>query len=136
MSTIITKPILHINSEELPHMIRVDILGENYDEVEFDEIYEGITKQINDPIKIDDLQSILRTLKGKGCNYVAIKFHSDHQEYEFDGVHISLATQDEIIQHAKEQRDKDIELVKRSLLNIEEQKKRFETRLKQLTGEE
>lgn len=135
MSTIITKPILHINSEELPHMIRVDILGENYDEIEFDEIYKGITRQILDPIKIDDLLSILNTLKGKGANYVSIKFHTDHQEYEFDGVHISLATQDEIIQHAKEQRDQDIELVKRSLLNIEEQKKKFETRLKQLTGE-
>lgn len=135
MKTIIQKPILHINSEELPHMIRFDILGKDYDDTEFNEIYEGITRQINDPIKIDDLLSILNTLKGKGANYVAIRFHTDHQEYEFDGVHIGLATQEEIDDYNQRDKEFQIKTLNERIKVLSTELGRFQNQLKKISGE-
>lgn len=133
MKTIIQKPILHINSENLPSEIIADILGD-YEE-EHLEIYDGNTAHLNDPIKIDVLRHYLDQLVQQGANYVAIDFHTDHQELELDGIYISLATPEEILFH--EQRDKDfqIKLTKERIEQYSSQLGLFEKKLKELTGE-
>ncbi len=133
MNTIITKPIIKINTDELDMSMIEDILGDVEDR---NEIYKGNTAFINTPIKIDTLRKYLDELESKGANYVSIDFHIDHIEYELDGIKISEATQEEIDEHNKEQRQNNIDLVKHNISVLEKQKSQFEERLKQLTGEE
>lgn len=108
MKTIIFKQVHHITSDELRHMIRVDVLGKNYDDDEFNEIYLDNTNYQNDHIKIDTLRKYLDNIEKKGANYVAIDFHIDHGEYEIDGVQVRLATKYEIEEH--EEKDKQLRL--------------------------
>jgi len=136
MKTLIQKPIAHINSEELLNEMRVDILGVNYDDEPYNEIYEGITKQINDPIKIVVLRKLLDQLEEKGANYVAIHFHTDHQELELDGVFVGLATQEEIDDHNNTDKNYQIQFCKERLKVLEQQTNLFKTKLKELSGEE
>ena len=133
MSTIITKPIIKVNTDELDMMMVEDILGDVEDH---NEIYKGKTMFLNDPIKIDTLRKYLDSLEANGANYVAIDFHEDHREYELEGLHVSIATQEEIDQHSKEQKEKEIENIKSRLHSISTDKFKFEERLKQLTGED
>lgn len=129
---IITKPIIKINTDELDIMMIEDILGDVEDH---NEIYKGKTMFLNDPIKIDTLRKYLDTLEANGANYVAIDYHEDHQEYEFDGLHVSIATQEEIDEHIKEQQEKEIVEIKNRLSYLSSETKNLEARLKQLTGD-
>ena len=132
MSTIITKPIIKVNTDELDMMMVEDILGDVEDH---NEIYKGKTMFLNDPIKIDTLRKYLDSLEANGANYVAIDYHEDHREYELEGLHVSIATQEEIDQHTKEQQEKEIEQIKGRLSYHSSESKKFEDRLKQLTGD-
>lgn len=124
---------MHINSEELPHMIRVDFLGEDYED--YNDIYDDITKRLNDPINIDSLRKYLDTLEKAGANYVSIDFHTGHQELELDGVLIELASQEDI--DLEKQRDKEyqIRMVKNKIVEYSSTLKQFENKLKELSGE-
>lgn len=135
MKTIIQKPIAHVCTEEIPHSIRYSILGKDYDDHPYNEIYIGNTKQINDPINIQALRKILNNLEAKGANYVAIDFHTDHQEYELDGVHIGLATQEEIDEHNLKDRDFHIKFIKDKLTELDKLTSQYKEKLKELSGE-
>lgn len=133
MKTIVQKPILHINSENLPSEIIADILGDA--EIEHLEIYDGNTNQLNDPIKIDVLRSLLNQLEEKGANYVAIEYHTDHQELELDGILITTATPEEILLHEQQDREYQIKFTKERITQYSSQLSLFEKKLKELTGE-
>lgn len=136
MKTISQKHVTHINSEELPYMIKVDLLGEDYDDIDFNEIYDDKTLHINEPIKIDSLRNLLNELEEKGANYVAIDYHTDHQEYELDGVRIELASEQEIKE--REEKEKNIQMnhLKEKINSLSIDLARFKSKLKELTGEE
>ena len=138
MKTIIQKPILHINSEELPHMIRVDLLGVDYDNHynDYKEIYDGNSARLNDPIKIDTLRKYLDQLEAEGANYVSIDFHTDHQELELDGIYIGLATPEEIIFHEQKDKDFQINFIKEKIEQHSDQLRLFKNKLQKLSGEE
>ena len=108
MKTIIFIPTVHINTEDLMSLVEADILDHDY---EHNEIYEGNTNQVNDPIKIDDLITILNGLKDEGSNYVSIDFHHDHREYELDGQIIRLATQEEINDEKRKRIESDLRVI-------------------------
>jgi len=135
MKTLIQKPIIHINSEELPNEMRVDILGRNYDDDPYDEIYLGNAAHLNDPIKIDVLRKYLDQLEERGANYVSIDFHTDHQELELDGMFVGLATQQEIDQHKQKDKEFQINFTKERITQYSTQLGLFQTKLKELTGE-
>lgn len=135
MKTLIQKPIIHINSEELPNEMRVDILGRNYDDEPYNEIYQGNATHLNDPIKIDVLRKYLDQLEQQGANYVSIDFHTDHQELELDGLFVGLATQEEIDQHNQKDRDFQIKFTKERISQYSAQLSLFEKKLKELSGE-
>ena len=134
MKTIIQKPILHLKSEYLPAEIIADMLGDA--EVECHEIYDGNTAQINDPIKIDVLRYYLDQLEERGANYVAIDYHSDHQELELDGIFIGLATPEEVMFHEQKDKEYQIDMIKNKLKEYNKVKLQFENKLKELTGDE
>lgn len=130
MDTIITKPIIKINTDELDMMMIEDILGEVEDR---NEIYKGNTMFLNDPIKIDTLRKYLDTLETNGANYVAINYHEDHREYEFDGLNVGIASQDDIDLYSKEQQEKEITQIKSRLTYHSSEVKILEDRLKELS---
>lgn len=131
MNTIITKPIIKINTDELDMMMIEDILGDVKDR---NEIYKGNTMFLNDPIKIDSLRKYLDSLEANGANYVAIDYHTDHREYELDGLHVSIASQEEIDQHRKEQNDLEIARIENTLEALNRKIVSNELRLKTLKG--
>jgi hypothetical protein len=131
MKTIIQKPILHLRSEYLPAEIIADILGDT--EVEHDEIYEGNTNLLNDPIKIDVLRHYLDQLEERGANYVAIDYHTDHQELELDGIFITTATPEEVIFHEQKDKDFQITTIKNRMTEYKVQLELFVKKLKELT---
>ena len=133
MKTIIQRPIIHINSENLPSEIIADILGDP--EEEHLEIYEGDTARMNDPIKIDVLRHYLDQLVQQGANYVSIDFHTDHQELELDGIHIGIASTEETLFHEQKDKDFQIQYCKTQIDNAARTKANFENKLKFLTGE-
>ena len=135
MKTLIQKPIIHINSEELPNEMRVDILGRNYNDEPYDEIYQENAARLNDPIKIDVLRKYLDQLEEAGANYVAIAFHTDHQELELDGMFVGLATQEDIDIHNQKDKDYQISFCKERVNVLSIEIKRFENKIKELSGE-
>lgn len=48
-------------------------------------------------VKIDTFIKKLEKLKTKGCGYVSLSHHSDHNGYDIEGLEIRLATKEEII---------------------------------------
>ena len=135
MKTLIQKPIIHINSEELPDQMRVDILGRNYDNKPYNEIYDGNTNQLNDPIKIDVLRKFLDQLEEAGANYVSIDYHTDHQELELDGLFVGLASQEEIDLNIQKDKDFQIKFTKERIQQYSTQLRLFEKKLQELSGE-
>jgi len=55
-----------------------------------------------DVIKIDKVIDILKKLQRNGCNYVEIMFHTDHQNYIFNGLEVTESTPEEIKDHTDE----------------------------------
>ncbi len=133
MKTIIQKDVHHINSEELAHQMYVDFYGNSYGEVM--DIFEGNTLHLNNPIKIETLRIYLNVLEEKGANYVAIDFHSDHDELELDGILIKEATEEEIEAHNQKEKDFQINFIKERIRQYSTEVKLFQDKLKELTGE-
>jgi hypothetical protein len=134
MKTIIFKPTVHINTDDLISLIESDILGQEDVDDDHNEIYEGNTIYVNDPIKIDDLIMILNGLKDEGSNYVAIDFHSDHREYEIDGQEIRLATQEEIDAEELRVKESDMKIINDRLVQNERDRVGLEKALDKLSG--
>jgi hypothetical protein len=134
MKTIIYKPVQHVNTDDLPYLIQDDILGKDFED-DHDDIYEGNTNRVNDPIKIDDLIMMLVDLKTLGANYVSIDYHTDHREYELDGQEVRLATQEEIDEHIRKDKQYQIDTINLRLRDLAEQTKVFNRKLNSLTGE-
>ncbi len=133
MKTIIQKPIIHINSEDLPSEMNADILGNNNDECH--EIFDGNAAQLNDPIKIDVLRKYLDQLEEQGSNYVSIDFHTDHRELELDGMYIGIATQEEIDFHKQKDKDFQIKFTKERIKQYTDQLGLFQKKLQELSGD-
>ena len=133
MKTVIQKPIIHINSEDLPSELNGDILG-NYDD-ECKEIYDGNTAHLNDPIKIDVLRKYLDQLEEAGANYVSIDFHTDHRELELDGIFVGIATPEEVIFHEQKDKEFQIKFTKDRIKDYEKSLTQFQKKLKELSGD-
>lgn len=58
------------------------------------------------PIKIEELEKILKELKESGCNYISIDYNPDHPDYTFYGIDVHAATEEEIVtQEEKENKE-------------------------------
>jgi len=135
MKTIIQKPIIHINSEELPDEMKIDILGQDYlNDIPYNKIFEGEASLLNDPIKINVLRGFLDQLEEAGANYVSIDYHTDHRELELDGIFIDVATQKEIDEHNQKDKDFQIKLTKERIKQYSTKLALFEDYLKKLSG--
>lgn len=75
----------------------------------------------NSPMSIEILKKFIAKAESNGCNYVAIDYNCDHNEYELSGIEIHSATDSEI-----EVENKRIE---------EEKKNRIEKELERLDKE-
>jgi hypothetical protein len=136
MRTIIYKHVTHINTDELDSLNRFQTFPDLGDDEDLNEIYLKGTNHLNTPVKIDYLRGLLDQLETKGANFVSIDYHSDHIEYELDGVLVTEASQQEIDDN--DQRDKEFQLkfAKAELERIEKTAKQFRDRIKELSGEQ
>lgn len=74
-----------------------DKFGINLEDTEPSFIYKSKGYGLSStPIEIDLLIKFLNSLKEKGSNFVRIEDHCDHHGYEFEGLSIRFATQEEI----------------------------------------
>ena len=55
---------------------------------EFVEITDKLGRADSEPIEIDSLIEILKSLKEKGSNYVQLDYHCDHLGYDISGYDI------------------------------------------------
>lgn len=133
METIIFKPIHSIYIFDLDAELINNILGEWTPDR--NEIYEGNTNNLNDPIKIDTLRKYLDVLEEKGSNYVAIDVKPDHRGLDIDGVFITLATQEEIDLHKQKDKDFQLNFCKERVNVLSTELKRFQDKLKELSDE-
>jgi len=136
MRTIIYKHVTHINTDELDSLNRFQTFPDLGDDEDLNEIYLKGTNHLNTPVKIDYLRGLLDQLEARGANFVSIDYHSDHIEYELDGVLVTEASQQEIDDN--DQRDKEFQLkyAKAELERIEKTAKQFRDRIKELSGEQ
>lgn len=73
----------------------------------------------NTPLKISDLEKLLKKYKKKGATHISMEHHPDHHGYEFSGFNIELAD-DELIQRYEAEVSKKRELGKKyQALNVE-----------------
>lgn len=135
MKTIIFKPIHHINSDELDFSLREQVLQPFDEDEEYREIYESKLNYLNSPIKIETLRGFLDDLEERGANFVAIDYHTDHIEYELDGMFITEATQDEIDYHEKKDKEFELKYAKEQLANVEKTADNFRKAIFRLSGE-
>lgn len=71
--------------------------GFDYDtHSDFVTIHDGYGQVDNVPIKIEDLENILKTMKEKGATHISLDYHCDHLGYEMSGYIIKGATPEEI----------------------------------------
>ena len=78
------------------------------------------------PLKISELETLLKKYKKKGATHIAMEHHPDHHGYEFSGFNIELAD-DELIQRYEDELSKKLELNKKyNKLKLEMDKVRDE----------
>lgn len=95
-------------TEELNYALYLEILGKEkvenaYDEDGVNVLFNGIEIPTT-PIKIEKIKNILSELEKKGCNYVSIDYHCDHDEYEIFGVDAHSSSEEEIDTEDEKQR--------------------------------
>jgi len=129
MNHYITKTLIEdITRDELDIPFR-EKFGVDYDSDDIDDLVE-IEKGVgqvydNHPIQIDDVISILQSMKDKGANYVQISYHTDHFGYEFSAFNIEPSTVGEIedyknAKEAKKQaaKQKEIDRLQKQIENL------------------
>ena len=134
MYTINQKHVKHIYSEYLPGEITSDVIPNYDDNTEYDEIFDNKTKYLNDPIKIDTLRKYLDELESLGANYVSILYHTDHNEYELDGVEVRLATEEEIKIEKDKEKQFQIDFINKELERFKKDTEAYLSKLKELEG--
>lgn len=92
----------HETTEDLKHIMRNEILGEDWDEKGEYPIYIEKGNTGNNwegeayAVSIRSLRELIGYLEEKGANYVEIMFHGDHGEYELSGLEVHKTTDSEM----------------------------------------
>ena len=126
-NTIVAEIKVEINSPELKSDYEFDLLGEErYDAAWEEDCVETIGLQVEQyPFSIEKLRKILDDLEQNGCNYVSIDYHCDHEEYNFYGVNLHVATQVEIDEEDEKQKQKELREIQDALAKLERDKERI-----------
>lgn len=104
----------HETTEELDFITREEILGKDWDNDEILEwpisIVKGNTHNNwegeSSAMSISSLEEIIAKLKAKGANYIEIMYHTDHIEYEINGLEVHKASDEEIADDEKQKAEK------------------------------
>jgi hypothetical protein len=95
----VTKTLIGNDNQSELDFVLYDEFGFSYNDISdrFVEIEKVKGYYANStPIKIDDMISILQSLKQKGSTHVQIEDHCDHHGYDISGFEIRLSTNEEI----------------------------------------
>ena len=125
----------HESTEELDFITRDEILGKDWDNDDVLEhpisIVKGNTHNNwegeSSAMPISSLEEIIAKLKAKGANYIEIMYHTDHIEYEINGLEVHKASDEEIKAHEEEQKEEKAKAKAKEIAY-------FEKRLEELRG--
>ncbi len=134
MRTIIYKHVKHINTDELDFLNREQIFPDLGEDEDLNEIYKDKTNILNTPVSINYLRGLLDELETKGANYVSIDYHTDHIEYELDGIIAREATQEEIDDQKEKDRQFQIEHARKESNRLENTADQYRKRLEELSS--
>lgn len=125
-NTIVSEVKAQINSPQLNSDYEFDLLGkERYDAAWEEDCVEIIGQQVEQyPFSINKLRKILDDLEKDGCNYVSIDYHCDHEEYNFYGINLHVATQAEIDEVDKKEKQKELKEMQDYLAKLEREKEK------------
>lgn len=105
-----------------------DSFGFEYEDgSSFIELNKGRGSVDNTPINLDTMISTLVELKSRGATHVSIDYHCDHIAYEISGYNIkradpSLVEAYEETRRTKEEKQNQINLLKKQLADLENEK--------------
>ena len=136
MRTIIYKHVAHISTDELDFLNREQTFPDLGEDEDLNEIHVDGARYENTPVKIDYLRGLLDELETKGANFVSIDYHSDHIEYELDGLLVTEATQQEIDEDIKRQDEFKLKYAKQELERIEKTANQFRELVTKLSGDQ
>lgn len=126
----------HETTEDLNFITRAEILGKKWDD---DDNFEYPISIVNGNtgnnwegeshcVSISSLEKIIANLKAKGANYIEIMYHSDHVEYEINGLKLHKASPEEIKNYEKKRKKKQATLklekiaeLKREIVQLEQE---------------
>ena len=141
IKTKIIKTICHDEMSEMDFILYDEMFGAKVVE----KIYEGtsvddhpskyiIDKQQNSeqPVKIDSVIKMLNSLKERGCDYVSMFYHTDHIGYNFEGISITDATEEEI--QEQQNRLTAAKELKAKMSDLENQHKELQTKYTKLNA--
>jgi hypothetical protein len=128
-NTIILNSDIYKNSNDVDFELYNDILGKEKADAACDDSgvnteYKGIYGKYyeNIPIKIEYLKQILNELEKAGCNYISINYNCDHPDYSFYGVDVHAATESEISEINKKEKDFELKKAKFELKSLEKER--------------
>lgn len=96
-----------------PVQIHKNVLNMDTDELYLNDVVEiAKGEHLNiDPIDINVLKEFIAKIEANNCNYIAIYYHVDHNEYEFFGVDVHAADENEIQEYYKKVQDINLQKV-------------------------
>lgn len=131
MEYIVKKYIGEIEHSELDFVNQDILFGKQDDYVDYETIEEVPAHTYYNgeavPMEIDSVIKQLQEIKEKGANFVEIDFHCDHIGYNFNGLEMRLATEEEISEHIgvqqveiDKQKQQEINLLEKKLKQLKE----------------
>ena len=135
-NTIIITELIETSSPDVDHELYYNILGSEKVDAAYED--DGVNLEGNGaynesyPISIEYLKDVIKVLEEKGCNYMSFDYNCDHPDYTFYGFDVHAATEDEVSEIEKIEKERKLKDYEREIARIEKKKEEINTELKKL----
>lgn len=135
-NTIIITELVESSSPDVDQELYYDILGAEKVDAAYED--DGVNLEGNGshndsyPISIEYLKQVIKELEEKGCNYMSFDYNCDHPDYTFYGFDVHAATEDEVSEIEKIEKERKLKDYEREIARIEKKKEEINTELKKL----
>ena len=134
-NTIIITELVETSSPEVDQELYYNILDAEKVDAAYEEDgvhLEGNGSHNDYPISIEYLKQVIKELEEKGCNYMSFDYNCDHPDYTFYGFDVHAATEDEVSEIEKIEKERKLKDYEREIARIEKKKEEINNELKKL----
>lgn len=134
-NTIIIKELIQTISYDVDQELYYNILGAEKVDAAYEEEgvhLEGDEHNDSYPISIDYLKTVLEKMEKEGCNYISFHNYNHHSDYTFYGFDVHAATEDEVFEIEKEEKESKLKEYERQIVMIEKKKEEINNEIKKL----